>query len=83
MSKETLFTPPKNYVNKSSILGTYSSPHDNMNIDNPTDQMDVYLREKLKSTVPIILYITASQKEKCQPNHEKYLMHMAKPFPRA
>ena len=48
MRKEKLSTPPKNYVNKSSIVSPFSSPHENMNIDNPSDQLDVDLRETIK-----------------------------------
>ena len=56
MSKEKLSTPPKNYVNESSNVSTHSSPSYHVNMDNPSDQIDIDLQENPKSTSPILLY---------------------------
>ena len=56
MSKEKLSTPPKNCTNKSSIVSSHPSTSDNMNIDNPSDQMKTGLQERKKSIALILFY---------------------------
>ena len=48
MSKETMSTPPKNYIKKIYVVILHFSLDDNMNIDILSDQMDVNLLETSK-----------------------------------
>ena len=45
MSKEKLLNPPKTHTSKSSIVSPKSPPHEKMNLERPSEKMDIDLQE--------------------------------------
>ena len=48
MGIEKLSTPTKTHISKSAIVSPHSSPNENINLDIPSDQMDIDLQKITK-----------------------------------
>ena len=83
MSKEKLSTPPKTHVSKSSIFSLHLCPQVEMNLDNPSEQMEINLQEITKvNNIHAALRTSSKRKsptetgKRCRPQIYPFATHL-------